>query len=533
MGPQNRSPRGLQNEIFRSQALLICALVFFLSVAGIFVNMRDESRKRDQNLLNVAEAVACSPLVDATDSESRERLIETFDTLHDALHNIDVISVVGNDGIRRYHTNHELIGKAYDGVVPDFANGRRRYAVDGEGPSGAQRRAFAAIVDDTGAVKGFVLAVILRKHIRRELLQALATFTLIALAALFVELAVSYKLSARIKERLLGFEPDAFSAMYKVRDGILESLEEGVIAADSRGTVQFMNSSAARMLGVDAKTDLAKLGQRLLSKTVESGERETNVPEHGVPDSSILMDRVPIREGGEIVGAVGVLHDRTEYVKLAEDLSGARFLVDSMRANNHDFTNKLHVILGLLQMKEYDKAASYIEQIAFVQREGVARIARAIDEPALAALIIGKTSKAAELNVRLVLQEGSGFRRSEIALPSASLVTIVGNLIDNALDAMNADERDEVVEKELLFGIHSQPGALLITVDDNGPGISSENLSRIFEKGFTTKGNGHGSGLYQVKRVVESLGGELSVESTEGVGTSFSVSFHKKGHERV
>ena len=244
------------------------------------------------------------------------------------------------------------------------------------------------------------------------------------------------------------------------------------------------------------------------------------------------MDRVPIRQGDAVAGAVAVLHDRTERARLAEELSGARFLVDSMRANTHDFTNKLHVILGLLQMREYDQAAAYIENVEFVQREGISRIMKAADDPALAALLVGKTAKATECNVRFSLEEGSCFRRSDVTIPTPALVTIVGNLIDNALEAMNDYDAPDG-NKELLFGIYSAPNALTVTVDDSGPGIAPENLERVFERGFTTKGDGRGAGLYEVKRLVESLGGEISVKSAAGEGASFTVVFKGKGDAHV
>ena len=112
-------------------------------------------------------------------------------------------------------------------------------------------------------------------------------------------------------------------------------------------------------------------------------------------------------------------------------------------------------------------------------------------------------------------------------LPSEMLITVIGNLLDNAFDAMNegSDYKDH---KELMFGIYSKPGAVLITVDDTGSGIKSEDMELIFENGFSTKGEDRGTGLYQVKAMVNNFGGKITVESQEGVGSSFSVSFVKE-----
>ena len=210
-----------------------------------------------------------------------------------------------------------------------------------------------------------------------------------------------------------------------------------------------------------------------------------------------------------------------------EDLSGTRYLVDSMRANNHDFTNKLHVILGLIQMEMYDEAISYIQNITMVQRETISKVMHAVNEPAVAALIIGKIARASELNVKFVLREGCYYSASDMNLPSEMLVTVIGNLLDNAFDAMNNTENPNE-HKELMFGIYSRPGAVLITVDDTGNGIKDEDIDMIFVNGYSTKGTGRGTGLYQIKSMVENYGGKITVESQEGVGSSFSVSFAKE-----
>lgn len=208
-----------------------------------------------------------------------------------------------------------------------------------------------------------------------------------------------------------------------------------------------------------------------------------------------------------------------------EDLTGTRYLVDSMRANNHDFTNKLHVILGLIQMEMYDEATSYIQNITMVQRETISKVMNCINEPAIAALLIGKIARASELNVKFVLREGCYYSSADISLPSEVLVTVIGNLIENAFESMNDMNYDG--QKELLFGMYSKPGALLITADDTGSGIADSNIGRIFENGFSTKGSGRGTGLYQVKNLIEAAGGKINVESQEGIGTSFTVSFKK------
>ena len=199
-----------------------------------------------------------------------------------------------------------------------------------------------------------------------------------------------------------------------------------------------------------------------------------------------------------------------------------------MRANNHDFTNKLHVILGLLQIGEYKKAQNYIENISIIQRETVSSVMHAIDNPSFAALLIGKIARACECNVRFILDENTHFNSNDIYVPSEALVTITGNLIDNALDAMNVPSSNNQSQKELRFAVMTTPGKMLITVKDTGCGISEEDGKHIFDNGFSTKGSGRGVGLYHTRQLVESLGGTISFESQEGKGACFMVMLENK-----
>ena len=522
----------IQKMSFRFQIILIVTLALFLGIAGSLINVQFETKRRDQNLQNVAEAIAQSPLLVEKNSDSVNSavLAEYLDSLRDTLEDIDVISVVNRDTVRLYHSNHELIGSVYDGTLPSFReNSQGYYATTDNGPSGMQRRAYAAIYDEDGNYAGFVMAIMLMENIKAEIVQIILIFTLITIVAILMELFISAELSGKIKESLLGYEPDVFTSMFRMRDNILESLDEGIVAVDSEGEIQFMNKSATEMLTNDSGEE-SLIGKDItsLSKSIPSLNLLCSPDaSHSVSsaDDNILIDAIPIKENDSVIGTVGILHDRKEYTKLMEDLTGTRYLVDSMRANNHDFTNKLHVILGLIQMEMYSEATSYIQNITMVQRETISKVMNCINEPAVAALLIGKIARASELNVKFILREGCYYSSADISIPSEILVTVIGNLIDNAFEAMN--DMNYNGQKELLFGMYSKPGALLITTDDTGSGIEEGNIDRIFENGFSTKGNGRGTGLYQVKKLVENAGGNINVESQEGVGTSFTVSFKK------
>lgn len=530
----SNSIRQIQKRIFSTQLILIILLAVVLGGTGTLINIHYETEKRDRNLQNISQTIAASPLLDNMTGEANtEYLTEYFDSLQKSLGDIDVISIVSSDNLRLYHSNHDLIGTVYDGTQPVFDDSDF-YAENNHGPSGQQRRAYAAIYDSDDNYVGFVITVMLQASIQKELFQTMLVFSMITVAAVLIEIIISAELSENIKKKLHGYEPDVFSAMYQVRDNILESLAEGIIAIDRSGTVQFINTSAMKMLGcTDLSAEKQIVGHPMqkicnpavFDQTLSVGEKEFGVYESRLENANLLLDRIPIKNDGEIIGAVGILHNREEYIKLMEDLAGTRYLVDSMRANNHDFTNKLHVILGLLQMEMYDKASAYIENITIVQRETISKIMSTISEPAVAALLIGKSARASELNVKFILEEGSVFSKSDYPIPTETLITVIGNLIDNAFDAMNDADGDFDKPKELLLGIYSNPGSLVIMANDTGVGIKQEDKGKVFLNGYSTKGEGRGTGLYQTKQMVENLGGLITLESQLGSGTTVTVTF--------
>ena len=545
MQKSSNSLSRIQRKISATQIILVVSLTIILAIIGIITNIKFEKDKTDRNLQNISETIATSPSFMENDiqngtAQDQVNLMRYLDSLKKSLYDVDVISIVNKNNQRFYHTNHSLIGTQYDGEQPDFSPAEKTfYIVNTNGPSGAQRRAYSALYSETGEYLGFIMVIILTEHVNENITQIITTYAILAVVAIVIELFITSRISKSIKNSLLGYEPDTISAMYLVRDNILESLKEGVIAVDKNGTILFTNNSAVKMLD-KSSTATEFIGKNIeqikngnVIKTVLNGsEKEFGIQGQRMDGTDVIIDRIPIKHEEDPIDTICILHDRAEYTKLMEDLAGTRYLVDSMRANNHDFTNKLHVILGLIQMEMYDQATSYIENITMVQRASISKIMNCISEPALAALLIGKTARAAELNVKFTLRDGSHFSNTDMHIPTEVLITVIGNLIENAFESMNAKEPNPSNPNELIIGLFSKEDSILITVDDTGLGISEENKQRIFENGFSTKGENRGTGLYQVKSMVENLGGTINVESQENVGTAFFVYFskpHKEG----
>lgn len=536
---KKRSLNTIRKEIQRTHLFLIVVITILLSVGGAYININANAQAFDQSLQNTADLI--SRLYSFTKGLERDEFTGYFNSICRELPDIDVISIVDSGNIRIYHTNNALIGKPYDGAMPDLPlhagdSPSVFHVVDETGPSGPQRRTYCAIYDGSGSYAGFIMTIILKTSIHSATYKTILLFIAVTVAAILIEILISGTLSRRIKQKLYGYEPDTFSAMFTIRDNILESIHDGIIAIDDEKNIQFINRMAKHILGCEGDEKASMIGGRVFAEkflcdTLKTGESAFGIREKVEGGAELLIDCIPIRQDGRVKGAVALLHDRTEYTRLMEDLSGTKYLVDSMRANNHDFTNKLHVILGLIQIGEYDKAVSYIENISLIQRETLSRVMHSVDNPAFAALLIGKIARASECNVKFILKEGIRFTATDIQLPSEALVTIAGNLIDNALDSMNMqltlDSGFSPSARELTFGVFTKPGELLMSVRDRGCGIAGDIQDKVFDNGFSTKGRGRGVGLYHTKQLVESLGGSISFESQAGAGTCFMVNFRQ------
>ena len=214
--------------------------------------------------------------------------------------------------------------------------------------------------------------------------------------------------------------------------------------------------------------------------------------------------------------------DTCAYLALYSDTTGEHIGC----ANTHEFTNKLHVILGLLQLGETEKAEEYVQQITETRTQSIGYVADRIKDSSVAALLIGKAYRAAELGITFTLDPASALQGSGQFLPLSGLITVLGNLIENAFDALQGAPSD--VPSEVTVSIREGARGLLLSVDDTGPGMTQEVQQHIFERGFSTKGEGRGTGLSLVKDTLDAYNGTIRVESEPGVGTSFIITLNDR-----
>ena len=511
--------------------LMIVAVSIALSLSGtMYLALRGEQEALDSNLLNSASILSQVPLVrQALLGElPTDQLADYLDATTEQTSDIDLILVGDTSSTLLYVPDRTLIGTTYSGTAQTGAlSGSSPYTFNETGPMGSDHSAYAPVRDEQGNVIGFVIVGVYFRSMALLALQTALRMLLAGLAAAVLGSLLALRLSRRIKQSLLGYEPDVFARQFHQREDILDALEEGVLAIDGEKTVIFLNASAAEMLSLDRRAILGRplhevYPRSTLDRVLETGQAEYNVSMTSLQNIRVLSDRLPLYENGRLAGAVSIFRNRTELTRMADNLTGVSHMVEAMRAYTHEFMNKLHVILGLLQIGEPEKAQQYIMDTTQTQQVAVSRIMNQIHQPSVAALLVGKTSRANELGIRLRLDRESSLSEESPWLPPDAYVTVLGNLIENAIEVLNQSRSSA---KEISVSIRESEESLLLCVEDTGPGIPAALRRTLFQRGISTKGRERGTGLALVQEVVEAYHGDIRVESESGVGTSFFLSF--------
>lgn len=533
-----KQPHSVRQSIFSINLSAVSITLVLAFVSTLILGIWMTYQSLDEKLMNSALMISQFPEV-ASSMEQGTASPKLEDFLEKSIKNIadiDVVVVAGQDGTQLYHPDPAQVGLPYSGKEQDrLLRDASPFLADDTSPLGTERCAFVPILDKQGSLAGFIMVGIYLRSLTSIVLRIVLQYLALAVCCGILALFLSSKLLGRIKRSLLGHEPDAFLALFQQREEILDALEEGILAIDRDSKVVYLNRMARELIGLDGSDPIGKKASEVCPGGMLSRVLHTKKPEYNADLSTtfgrpMLVSRLPVTENGKLVGAVAILRDRTEVTNLAERLTGVGHMVEAMRAYTHEFTNKLHVVLGLLELEEYDEATRYIADTARIQKEAISAITTRIDDPSVAALLVGKTSRASELGIRLVLEPGSQLSADGAMLPSEAYITILGNLIENAMEALNQTSR---TPKEITVGIREDHLGLLLTVDDTGPGMSQEAAKHVFSRGFSTKGDGRGTGLSLVKEVADAYGGEIRVESSPGEGASFIVWFGHSGKEPI
>ena len=513
----------LSTSILISQVAILVVTVSFGFALYAKLSSDQLRSQYEQHALAVAQSVAALPqvqhavLVGADPDGAAGAVAEQVRRSTNALY----VVVLTHDGVRLSHPNPALLGQRIEEPLA-VLDGRPAVGVD-PGSLGPSANGKAPVVGPGGAVVGEVSAGILMGAVSsefwREVLPPVVLYT--ALALVFGAIA-SLLLARRLKRTTFGLELHEIASLLREREAMLHGVREGVLTFDPEGRVTLVNDEACRLLGLRTSA----IGQRLEDVLPPGRLLEVLSGESPGADQVVLTDRhclvvnqMRVGPKDRPLGSVVTLRNRTETEGLLRELTSARGLTDALRAQQHEYANRMHALTGLLELGEFDEALSYLTDISGAADGFAESVSAKVSTRVVAALIIAKATVAAERGVELLLTEDSRLDRRPPD-PHA-VVTVLGNLIDNAIDAALLGPPPAHVTLRLV----NDDTQLTIRVSDTGPGIRPGDDQAIFCEGFTTKpdrdGAARGLGLALVQQVVARLSGQISV--TAGPGPAFTI----------
>jgi len=511
-----RRPR-LSTQILLLQLALIALTVSAGLVVSIIQARRNLDQQAGRRSLAIARTVAAVPEIGrAFRLPHPERTIDPIaERIRDAT-GASFVVVANRRGIRYSHPVKAELGQPLSTSPGAVLQGEEFVGVQ-TGSLGRSMRAKVPLRDDRGRIVGLVSVGLLERNLSDRLRADLPVILIPPLLGLALGAVGSFLIARRVKRQTFGLEPDEIGRLLEQREAVLHGIREGTVATDGSGSVTLLNDEAKRLLDL---TDDA-VGRPLADvvppghvRTVLTGEFDASDEVVLVNDRVLVANRMPVVVRGRTVGAVVTLRDRTELESLLRELNDVRSLAEALRAQEHEFSHKLHVIAGLIELGRFDDAVGFVRKSSLVHQALVESIVGSIAEPTLAALLLGKAAVASERNVELRVTDDT--RLPEDYADARDLVTVVGNLVDNALDSVAAGGAG-LIE----VTIRDEPEGVTVRVRDSGTGVEPTLLDEIFRDGFTTKvatGTGRrGLGLALVSQTVRRRpGGYVTVENEDG-----------------
>jgi CitB family two-component system sensor histidine kinase MalK len=511
----------------RARITLLVSLILGLAllVTGVLVDWKMEQQAREalgEKVVLLSRIVAeAEPVREGlAGTRSREPIQELAERIR-LQSGVDYVVVMDMEGLRLSHPTPGQIGARFVGGDDADVYRGRSYLSVAKGTLGVSLRAFTPVRQgdrQVGAVAvGLLLSGVDRAVVsvqKRILYGGAVGFAAGILGAMY--------LAGRIKRILMGMEPQEISTLLQQRSAMLHSVREGVIGVDRDLVVTIVNEEAMRLFAL-AGSHGELLGRNVeevlpssrLRTVVESGQAEYD-QEGDILGLPILTNRVPVLVEGRIAGALATFRDKTEVNRLAEQLTGVRFYADALRAQTHEFMNKLHVILGLVKLEEYERLKAYISGVVGRLDDEVGFVVQRIKDPVVAGFLLARFASAREQNVLMRLDEEAFLPPCPDGAASHDLVTVLGNLLENAVEAIG-----DGASREIQVSLQPEGALVRLSVADSGPGLSEAVLARAFTLGFSTKGENRGLGLWQAARTVEARGGRLEAGNREGGGAVF------------
>lgn len=516
------------------QALSWIMLVWFL-LLGITLGLT--LRYSMETLQNKIDEALQSTVITLAESRSVHRALETgaceeemleyLDAVVENTTDLDVITIADENSVRIYHIRRERIGQKFVGGDEARALAGERYFSDATGTMGYQHRFFSPVLDDNGFVIGFVMASTTHDRIKQLYRDISGTYLKLLLILTVCTLAFSAGLAIYLQRILRGARPEELVRTYLTQNDILNSLEEGLISLNAEGRVQMVNAAAIKTLGLREELLLNHPVDDLLRGNKGESLRDTTCENMLTNHPNVMVTSINLKTSNPWTRQVLILKDKSEAFRRAEQLNGTRHIVSALRANNHEYMNRIQVISGLLQMGRVQEAMGYIGEISATHAQIITPVMQLIHNANVAALILGKMNNLRELDIHFTLLANSCLPEHSRYLSTSELVSVVGNLLENAMEAVNAvsDDRSRTIDLQ----ITEDDQGLLILISDSGVGIAPENIPYIHKAGFSTKAaEGRGVGMSLIMGIVEKREGSLEVDSELGAGTTFTLIFNKQ-----
>ncbi|NEB06075.1 sensor histidine kinase [Streptomyces sp. SID13726] len=521
-------PRSLAAQLFAMQAVLIAVVV---AGYALFTYVSDRGQAEDaarSQARAVARAVADSPSVRSAIHTARPTAeLQPYALRVMADTDVDFVTIMSPQGIRWTHPDKEQIGRHFLGNTERALKGDT-FTETYTGTLGSSVRAVTPVEED-GKVIGLVSAGIKVEEISKRVQGQLTALIAVAGGALALGAVGTYVVNARLRRHTHGMNAAELSRMHDYHQAALHAVREGLLMLDGQYRVALINDGGRELLGVSSQDEVigrsvADLGlpAPLTGALLSSEPRVDEV--HLTADRVLAVNTSPV-SGGERRGTVVTLRDVTELQSLMGELDSERGFTQALRSQAHEAANRLHTVVSLIELGRAEQAVDFATAELELAQALTDQVVAAVGEPVLAALLLGKTAQANERGVELVVSEDSRLDDGLLpsSLPARDLVTILGNLIDNAVDAAQGSVRARVTVTAYADPDRSE---LVLRVSDTGSGVDPAHAEAVFERGFSTKPagpGGRGLGLALARQAVHRQDGTLSVAEADGGGARFEV----------
>ncbi|CAM5703999.1 histidine kinase OS=Streptomyces albaduncus OX=68172 GN=FHS32_004656 PE=4 SV=1 [Streptomyces griseoloalbus] len=522
------------------QAVLLTVVVAGYALATYLSNRSEAEQAAGRQATSVALSVADSPSVrEAIRSSDPSARLQPYAVAVVRDTDVDFVTIMDPRGIRWTHPDPDQIGLPFQGHTEPALQGRT-FTETYTGTLGPSVRAVTPVRDGDRIV-GLVSAGIRVEEIGRRVQEQLTALLVVAGGALGLGAIGTYVINARLRRHTHGMNAAELSHMHDYHQAALHAVREGLLMLDGQYRVALINDGGRELLGVDQEEDVvgrsvAELGlpAPLTGALLASEPRVDEV--HLTADRVLVVNTSPVT-GGERRGSVVTLRDVTELQSLMGELDSERGFTQALRSQAHEAANRLHTVVSLIELGRAEEAVEFATAELELAQALTDQVVAAVSEPVLAALLLGKTAQANERGVELVVSADSRLDDGLLpdALPSRDLVTILGNLIDNAVDAAQGGVRPRVTvtaRTELTELTEGDGSKLVLRVGDTGPGVDPDRAEELFRLGYSTKPSGPGGrglGLALVRQAVSRHGGTLTVTSGEDGGAVFDVRVPLRG----